>query len=83
MFDSITDAMLGSWSSMNGSSSSGRHSSVSESSDGSFFTDADFASAVAAAAHSSGMNVVGSTVTDPRAGNPYLLTYQENDSILE
>ena len=29
------------------------------------------------------MNVVGSTVTDPRAGNPYLLTYQENDSILE
>jgi hypothetical protein len=53
---------------MNGSSSSGRHSSVSESSDGSFFTDADFASAVAAAAQSSGMNVVGSTVTDPRAG---------------
>ncbi|XP_071806287.1 roundabout homolog 2-like isoform X1 [Asterias amurensis] len=66
-----TDAMLGSWSSMNGSSSSGRHSSVSESSDGSFFTDADFASAVAAAAQSSGMNVVGSTVTDPRAGKKH------------
>ena len=29
------------------------------------------------------MNVVGSTVTDPRAGNPYLVTYQENDSIVE
>ncbi|XP_038047946.1 roundabout homolog 1-like isoform X2 [Patiria miniata] len=63
-----TDAMLGSWSSMNGSSSSGRHSSVSESSEGSFFTDADFASAVAAAAQNSGMQVIGSTVTDPRAG---------------
>ncbi|XP_071806163.1 roundabout homolog 2-like isoform X3 [Asterias amurensis] len=71
-----TDAMLGSWSSMNGSSSSGRHSSVSESSDGSFFTDADFASAVAAAAQSSGMNVVGSTVTDPRAGKKPASTSQ-------
>ena len=60
--------MRGSWSSMNGSSSSDRHSSVSESSEGSFFTDADFASAVAAAAQNSGMQVVGSTVTDPRTG---------------
>ncbi|XP_038047943.1 roundabout homolog 1-like isoform X2 [Patiria miniata] len=69
--DSCTDAMLGSWSSMNGSSSSGRHSSVSESSEGSFFTDADFASAVAAAAQNSGMQVIGSTVTDPRAGKKH------------
>ncbi|XP_022095861.1 roundabout homolog 1-like isoform X2 [Acanthaster planci] len=68
---SCTDAMLGSWSSMNGSSSSGRHSSVSESSEGSFFTDADFASAVAAAAQNSGMQVVGSTVTDPRTGKKH------------
>ena len=57
---------------MNGSSSSDRHSSVSESSDGSFFTDADFASAVAAAAQNSGIQVVGSTVTDPRTGNIFL-----------
>ena len=37
------------------------------SSDGSLPTDADFASAVARAAELSGMTVVGTTVTDPKA----------------
>lgn len=38
-----------------------------DSSDSSFLTDADFASAVARAAELSGMTVVGTTVTDPKA----------------
>ena len=43
-------------------SDDGHHSS-----DGSFPTDADFASAVARAAELSGLTVVGTTVTDPKA----------------
>jgi hypothetical protein len=39
------------------------------SSDSSFLTDADFASAVARAAELSGMTVVGTTITDPKANN--------------
>ena len=38
-----------------------------DSSDSSFPPDADFASAVARAAELSGMTVVGTTVTDPKA----------------
>ncbi len=56
--------MLAAWS----TNSSNRDSCGSTSSDGSFYTDADFASAVAAAAESAGMQVVGSTIVDPKNG---------------
>ncbi|XP_072048618.1 uncharacterized protein [Amphiura filiformis] len=59
-----TDSMLAAWS----TNSSNRDSCGSTSSDGSFYTDADFASAVAAAAESAGMQVVGSTIVDPKNG---------------
>ena len=52
------DSMLATWDSVNGSTaSSPRNSCASLSSEGSFFTNADFASAVAAAAEHAGMQV--------------------------
>lgn len=42
------------------------HSSSGSSGDGTFLTEADFASAVAHAAELSGLTVVGSTVCDPQ-----------------
>ncbi|XP_070551340.1 roundabout homolog 1-like isoform X4 [Ptychodera flava] len=64
-----TGSMMASWASLDGSSgTSARCSAVSDSSDGSFFTDADFASAVAAAAESAGLKVEGTKVIDPNAG---------------
>lgn len=63
--------MLASWASITDNSDtchSSARSSGASSSDGSFFTEADFASAVAKAAELSGLTVVGSTVTDPKAG---------------
>ncbi|XP_064595276.1 roundabout homolog 1-like isoform X2 [Liolophura sinensis] len=65
-----TGSMLATWASVtdnsNTSCSSVRSSACS--SDGSFLTEADFASAVAKAAELSGLTVVGSTVSDPKAG---------------
>ena len=49
-------------------SEGGEVASSISSSDGSFFAEADFASAVAKAAELSGLTVVGSTVSDPNAG---------------
>ena len=49
-------------------SEGGEVASSMSSSDGSFLAEADFASAVAKAAELSGLTVVGSTVTDPNAG---------------
>lgn len=48
-------------------SSEDGHEADGHSSDSSFLTDADFASALARAAELSGMTVVGTTVTDPKA----------------
>ena len=63
-------AMLATWASVtdnsNSSCSSDDRTSAASSSDGSFFTEADFASAVAKAAELSGLTVVGSTVSDPK-----------------
>ena len=62
--------MLATWASVtdnsNSSCSSDDRTSAASSSDGSFFTEADFASAVAKAAELSGLTVVGSTVSDPK-----------------
>ncbi len=63
--------MLASWASVTDNSDSNCssvHASGADSSDGSFFAEADFASAVAKAAELSGLTVVGSTVIDPNAG---------------
>ena len=64
------DSMLATWDSVNGSTaSSPRNSCASLSSEGSFFTNADFASAVAAAAEHAGMQVAaGSQNDDQRLG---------------
>ena len=62
--------MLASWASVTDNSDtncSSNRSSALSSSDGSFFAEADFASAVAKAAELSGLTVIGSTVTDPNA----------------
>ncbi|XP_072048586.1 roundabout homolog 2-like [Amphiura filiformis] len=65
-----TDSMLATWDSVNGSTnSSARNSCASLSSEGSFFTNADFASAVAAAAEHAGMQVTaGSQAANQRPG---------------
>ncbi|CAH1263534.1 ROBO1 [Branchiostoma lanceolatum] len=69
---SVTDSMIAGWASATDDNdsvtSASNRSSAAESSDGSFFTDADFASAVAAAAESAGLTVQGSVVSDPNAG---------------
>ncbi|XP_078673781.1 roundabout homolog 1-like isoform X27 [Branchiostoma floridae x Branchiostoma belcheri] len=66
------DSMIAGWASATDDNdsvtSASNRSSAAESSDGSFFTDADFASAVAAAAESAGLTVQGSVVSDPNAG---------------
>ncbi len=60
------DSMLATWDSVNGSTnSSARNSCASLSSEGSFFTNADFASAVAAAAEHSGMQVTAASQVAP------------------
>ncbi|XP_077985313.1 roundabout homolog 1-like [Glandiceps talaboti] len=72
-----TGSMMASWASLDGSSgTSARCSAISDSSDGSFFTDADFASAVAAAAESAGLKVEGTKVIDPHAGHRKLTPSQ-------
>ncbi|XP_078673754.1 roundabout homolog 1-like isoform X2 [Branchiostoma floridae x Branchiostoma belcheri] len=67
-----SDSMIAGWASATDDNdsvtSASNRSSAAESSDGSFFTDADFASAVAAAAESAGLTVQGSVVSDPNAG---------------
>ena len=65
----VVGALIASWASItdNSDNNSSNQSSLS-SSDGSFFAEADFASAVAKAAELSGLTVVGSTVMDPNAG---------------
>ena len=62
--------MMGQWASVtdNSDTNCSSNRSRSSSSDGSFFAEADFASAVAMAAELSGLTVVGSTVMDPNAG---------------
>ncbi|KAI8477567.1 hypothetical protein Bbelb_447000, partial [Branchiostoma belcheri] len=71
-FDALDDSMIAGWASATDDNdsvtSASNRSSAAESSDGSFFTDADFASAVAAAAESAGLTVQGSVVSDPNAG---------------
>jgi roundabout axon guidance receptor 4 len=60
--------MMASWASVTDGSNSectSARSSLASSSDGSFLTEADFATAVAKAAELSGLTVVGSTVCDP------------------
>jgi hypothetical protein len=57
-------------------SEGGEVASSMSSSDGSFFAEADFASAVAKAAELSGLTVVGSTVSDPNAGQKGQCTAQ-------
>jgi L-asparaginase/Glu-tRNA(Gln) amidotransferase subunit D len=59
--------MMASWASVTDNSDSSVRSSAASSSDGSFFAEADFASAVAKAAELSGLTVVGSTVMDLNA----------------
>lgn len=62
---------LASWASVTDQSNtdcSSARSSAASSSDGSFLTEADFASAVAKAAELSGLTVVGTTVSDPNTG---------------
>ncbi|XP_069115419.1 roundabout homolog 2-like isoform X2 [Argopecten irradians] len=73
--DGCTDSgsMLASWASVTDQSNtdcSSVRSSAASSSDGSFLTEADFASAVAKAAEMSGLTVVGTTVCDPKTGKP-------------
>lgn len=61
-------SMMVSWASVTDQSNtdgSSLRSSAASSSDGSFLTEADFASAVAKAAELSGLTVVGTTVCDP------------------
>ncbi|XP_064651159.1 roundabout homolog 2-like isoform X2 [Lineus longissimus] len=61
-------SMMASWASVTDGSNSectSARSSLASSSDGSFLTEADFATAVAKAAELSGLTVVGSTVCDP------------------
>ncbi|PVD27655.1 hypothetical protein C0Q70_12822 [Pomacea canaliculata] len=74
---SVSGSMLADWSGQGSDSAAVETSSVKSSEDGheadghssdsSFLTDADFASALARAAELSGMTVVGTTVTDPKA----------------
>ena len=71
--------MLAAWS----TNSSNRDSCGSTSSDGSFYTDADFASAVAAAAESAGMQVVGSTIVDPSKNGKILGRIHKNEQLLD
>ena len=69
--DTVTGSMMASWASVTDNSDtncSSARSSAASSSDGSFFAEADFASAVAKAAELSGLTVVGSTVMDLNAG---------------
>lgn len=62
-------ASAATWGSGHDSDNNSSHSSVVTSSDESFLAaEADFASAVAKAAEMSGLTVVGSTVSDPKAG---------------
>lgn len=64
----VPGGVLGSWVSVtdrSNSSCTSARSSAASSSDGSFYTEADFASAVARAAESAGLRVDGSVVTDP------------------
>lgn len=71
MLDIFTASMMASWASVTDNSNtscSSIRSSAASSSDGSFLTEADFASAVAKAAELSGLTVVGTTVCDPKAG---------------
>ncbi|XP_069748530.1 roundabout homolog 1 [Narcine bancroftii] len=71
---SVTGSMINGWGSASeedGNSSSGRSSAVS-SSDGSFFTDADFAHAVAAAAEYAGLKVARHHAQDTAAGRRLL-----------
>ncbi|XP_051871183.1 roundabout homolog 1 isoform X3 [Pristis pectinata] len=71
---SVTGSMINGWGSASeedGNSSSGRSSAVS-SSDGSFFTDADFAHAVAAAAEYAGLKVARHHAQDGAAGQRHL-----------
>lgn len=67
-------SMMASWASVTDNSNtscSSIRSSAASSSDGSFLTEADFASAVAKAAELSGLTVVGTTVCDPKAGKKH------------
>ncbi|XP_072369164.1 roundabout homolog 1 isoform X2 [Scyliorhinus torazame] len=67
---SVTGSMINGWGSASeedANSSSGRSSAVS-SSDGSFFTDADFAHAVAAAAEYAGLKVARHQMQEPATG---------------
>lgn len=69
--DTPAGAMLGEWASVTEGTNSGcssARSSAASSSDGSFFTEADFASAVARAAETAGYCVSGTVVSDPNAG---------------
>ncbi|XP_074652332.1 roundabout homolog 2-like isoform X2 [Tubulanus polymorphus] len=64
--DIVDGSMMASWASVTDNSNSdvpSARSSLASSSDGSFLTEADFATAVAKAAELSGLTVVGSTVT--------------------
>ncbi|KAL5019774.1 hypothetical protein ScPMuIL_002666 [Solemya velum] len=64
----VPGSMMVSWASVTDQSNtdgSSLRSSAASSSDGSFLTEADFASAVAKAAELSGLTVVGTTVCDP------------------
>lgn len=67
----VTGSALASWASVTDQSNtdcSSARSSAASSSDGSFLTEADFASAVAKAAELSGLTVVGTTVSDLNTG---------------
>ncbi|XP_051933629.1 roundabout homolog 1-like isoform X2 [Hippocampus zosterae] len=72
---SVTGSMINGWGSASEEDnvSSGRSSAVS-SSDGSFFTDADFAQAVAAAAEYSGLRVAKHPATQSQEARKYQIT---------
>uniref|UniRef100_T1JDC0 Roundabout n=1 Tax=Strigamia maritima TaxID=126957 RepID=T1JDC0_STRMM len=66
--DCVSASMMGNWNCVTDNSQSSctsARSSVASSSDGSFYTEADFANAVVRAAENAGLRVDGSMVTDP------------------